>query len=110
MPVLESVQERKLTSFLINRKNCQLFRTASALSFILFSVDHDKRLALSSSHFVSVVFVVVVLVNVQFSFTVLPAILFSCIYHFLVFSSSVFLGNLHFETSRQIFTVYFTVI
>ena len=110
MPVLESVQERKLTSILINSKNCQFFRTVSALSFILFSVDqcsYDKSLALSSQSFVSVVFVIVVLVNVKFSFAVLPAIFVSCIYQLLVFSSSVFLVNLHFETSWQIFTVYF---
>ena len=51
MPVLESVQERKLTSILINHKNCQLFRTVSALSVILCLVDqcsYDKSLALSS--------------------------------------------------------------
>ena len=46
MPVLESVHERKL-----NRKNCQLVRMVSALSFILILVDqysYDKSLALSS--------------------------------------------------------------
>ena len=36
MPVLQSVQQRKLTSILINHKNCQLFRTLLALSFIHF--------------------------------------------------------------------------
>ena len=36
MPVLQSVQQRKLTSVLINHKNCQLFRTLLALSFIHF--------------------------------------------------------------------------
>ena len=36
MPVLESAQQRKLTSILINRINCQLLRTVSALSFIHF--------------------------------------------------------------------------
>ena len=80
MPVLESVQERKLTAVLINRKNGQLFRTVSALSFILFWQTSVRMANVSSYRFVSVVFVVVVFVNVQFSFAVLPAIFVSCIY------------------------------
>ena len=48
------------------------------MSFIhFFPVDqwsYGKSLALSSYHFVSAVFAVVVLVNVQFSFGILPAI------------------------------------
>ena len=86
------------------------FDGISPVFYTLFSVDQcscDKSLAPSSKRFVSVVFVVVVLVNVQFSFAVLPAIFGPCFYEFLFFSSSVFLGNVHFEMWRQIFTVYF---
>ena len=36
MPFLQSAQQRELTSILINHKNCQLFRTLLALSFIHF--------------------------------------------------------------------------
>ena len=51
MPVLESVQERKLTSISINRKKLPAFSYGISLSFIPFLVDqcsYDKSLALSS--------------------------------------------------------------
>ena len=97
MSVLESFQERKLTSILINRKKIvSFFDGISPVFYTLFSVDQcscDKSLALSSKRFVSVVFVVVVLVTVQFSLAVLSAIFFSRIYEFLFFPPLFFLAT-----------------
>ena len=104
MPVLQSVQLRKLTSILINHKNCQLFRTLLALSFIHFfrrPVFVWQKSCLLNYRFVSVVFVSVV-VNVQFSFAVLPAIFVS-----YISSSPFFLGNLHSKRRGKFFSVYF---
>ena len=79
MPVLQSVQQRKLTSILINHKNCQLFRTLLALSFIHFfrrPVFVWQKSCLLTALYPQV-FVVVVLVSLHFSFAVLPAIFVS---------------------------------
>ena len=65
---------------------------------------------LSSYRFVSVFFVVVVLVNVQFSFAVFNTSHFRFVHYVLVFSSPFSLGNLHFETSWKFFPFLFTVI
>ena len=106
-----SVAQTNFT-ILINHKKLPAFSCVISPVFYTLFPQTSVRMAkvLSSYRFVYVFFVVVVLVNVQFSFAVFNTSHFCFVHYVLVFSSPFSLGNLHFETSWKFFPFLFTVI
>ena len=111
MPVVGSVQQRKLTS--INHKNFQLFCRVSGLSFIHFF----RRPVFVWQKFIPV-FLPLCIRSFCCSGACQYAVQFrrltshfSFVRQFLVcrFFLPSFLGNLHFQTPWKIFTAHFTV-